>query len=451
MLMAGSGAAHPATPVHPAVLPLKARSREADDLRKFAETTHPDGAVAALDPQWQQRAAAFVAGADRMSEAQYPVEAMRLLSWFKDGHTSVYVPELKSAEWGLRLPLGRDIFADGLYVTSAKDEATPLLGARITRIAGISTEELIRRFAEVFPAAGSVLVHRWSVMLVSSPAFLHAFGLIKGPPDAPVSMEGEMPDGSVVSALLKPRADAFKDKVPLSRESSSLERYAATQAYGARPDPTEDGRNFVWHLDRGNVVYVSLDRPGPDDFSKPFDVFDKEVSAALDSSSGKRLIIDLRRNGGGDNTLCEPMRKRIQRSHFNRPGGLYVLIAPHTFSAAQNLANRLERETFAVFVGEPTGSSPNHCGDAKPFPHADKGLVAQVSTVRWMDSSPFDKRITIMPDLLAPLSFSDHVAGKDAALEAALAHADHRPYDEAILTAPWERESQAKVWKSFWM
>jgi hypothetical protein len=427
------------------------RRPEADELRRFAETTHPNGPAASLDSKWRERAAAFVAASDELTEAQYPVEAMRLLSWFKDGHTSVYVPELHSAPWSLRLPLGRDIFTDGMFVTSVKEEAAPLLGARITRIAGTPINELIRRFSDVWPSASAAWVHRWSILLVSSPGFLHAFGALDGPPDAPVSIEGEVVDGSTVNALVRPRTDGAKDRRPLQRRLSELEKYSATQSYGLQTDPSENGRNFVRRVDNGHIVYISLDRMGPDDFGKPFQAFDQEVTDALRSQNGKRLIVDLRRNGGGDNMLCEPMRKRIGRSRFNRPGGLYVLIAPHTFSAAQNLANRMERETFALFVGEPTGSSPNHCGDAKQFKGRVTALPAQVSTVRWMDSSPADKRRAIMPDVLVPSTFADFLGGRDPVLEAAYSHRDNRRFDDATISAPWERESQSSEWKPFWV
>jgi hypothetical protein len=110
----------------------------------------------------------------------------------------------------------------------------------------------------------------------------------------------------------------------------------------------------------------------------------------------------------------------------------------------------VERETFAFFVGEPTGSAPNHCGDATQFKGSATSLPAQVSTVRWMDSFPVDKRATIMPDVLAPLVFADFVNGRDRALEIALAHVDKRPFDDVILSAPWERESQRSEWKPFW-
>jgi hypothetical protein len=427
------------------------RRPEAEELRRFAEATHPNGPAASLDSKWRERADAFVAASDELSEAQYPVEAMRLLSWFKDGHTSVYVPELHSAPWSLRLPLGRDIFTDGMFVTSVKEEAAPLLGARITRIAGTPINELIRRFSDVWPSSSIAWAHRWSILLVSSPGFLHAFGTLDGPPDAPVSIEGVLADGSTVSAMLRPRADGAKDRRPLQHRLSELETYSATQSYGLQTDLSENGRNFVWRMDSGRTAYISLDRMGPDDFGKPFKVFDQEVVDALQSPNAKRLIVDLRRNGGGDNMLCEPMRKRIGRSRFNRPGGLYVLIAPHTFSAAQNLANRMERETFALFVGEPTGSSPNHCGDAKQFKGRVTALPAQVSTVRWMDSSPADKRRAIMPDVLVPSTFADFLGGRDPVLEAAYSHRDNRRFDDATISAPWERESQSSEWKPFWV
>jgi len=431
--------------------PPASRRLEAEELRRFSEATHPNGPAALLDSKWRERADAFVAASDELSEARYPVEAMRLLSWFKDGHTSVYVPELHSAPWSLRLPLGRDIFTDGMFVTSAKEEAAPLLGARITHIGGTPINELIRRFSDIWPSASLAWAHRWSILLVSSPGFLHAFGALDGPPDAPVSIEGEVVDGSTVNAMVRPRTDGARDRRPLQRRLSELEKYSATQSYGLQTDPSESGRNFVRRADSGRIVYISLDRMGPDDFGKPFNVFDQEVVDALRSRNARRLIVDLRRNGGGDNMLCEPMRKRIGRSRFNRPGGLYVLIAPHTFSAAQNLANRLERETFALFVGEPTGSSPNHCGDAKQFKGVVTALAAQVSTVRWMDSSPADKRTAIVPDVLVPSTFADFLSGRDPVLEAAYSHTDNRPFNDAMISAPWERESQSNEWRPFWV
>ena len=78
-----------------------------------------------------------------------------------------------------------------------------------------------------------------------------------------------------------------------------------------------------------------------------FEQLSVDTLAAIVPTSIARVVVDLRRNGGGDNYAGEALRHDLARSRFNRPGGLYVLTSPQTFSAAQNFANRLEREMFA--------------------------------------------------------------------------------------------------------
>lgn len=428
------------------------RRAEVQALRRFCEATHPEGARAALSADWRARADDLADKADAMDLSRYAVEMGRLIGWFKDGHTALIIYEFDRGAFGLRLPVKTDAFHDGLYVTAAKDEAAALLGARITRLAGTPIEIVMQRFADAWPKANPAWAHRWAPLLLRTPGLLQGLGLVSGPDDAPILVEGLIGGGSTpVAVALLPRTGAQVGRIDLGRTRSALEAYAATQAFGPQPDATEDGRNFVWRMPGGAALYVCLDRVGDDDFSKPWAVFEREVFAALDDLGPGRLVIDLRRNGGGDNTLPEPLRHRIGRSHYNRPGGIYVLTSPQTFSAAQNLATRLERETYARFVGEPTGLSPNHCGDSAPFESKLTGLPIYVSTLRWQDMPPQDQRPWIAPDLFAPRLFSDWRSGHDAALEAALSDPPPGTLDDHSLTAPWERASQARAWTPFWM
>jgi hypothetical protein len=211
------------------------------------------------------------------------------------------------------------------------------------------------------------------------------------------------------------------------------------------------GGNYVKALPDKRAIYVSIDDMADAD-GMSFEELTKQAFAAMDADAPDRLIIDLRRNGGGNNFFGEPLRKHVERSRFNRPGGLYVLVGPATFSAAQNLANRLERETWAIFVGRPTGLSPNHYGDSKRFAGEATGLPAMVSALSWFDSYPQDRRQWIMPDLPVPATFSDWREGRDPALDLAL---NHRAEGEAN---DWSRDrvfyynraSQKAEWKPFW-
>jgi hypothetical protein len=199
----------------------------------------------------------------------------------------------------------------------------------------------------------------------------------------------------------------------------------------------------------GRAIYISCD--AMDDLDA-FVAFTRACFAALDTEGADRVILDLRRNGGGNNYLPEPLRKRLLRSRFNHPGGLYVMTSPMTFSAAQNPTSRLERDSFAIFVGEPTGGAPNHYGDARQLRGEATGIVSMVSTIPWFDSYPQDQRSWIMPDLPSPAMFADFVAGVDPALNLAMAHTTDAQADEIdeARVFYFARESQNAEWRPFW-
>lgn len=244
-----------------------------------------------------------------------------------------------------------------------------------------------------------------------------------------------------MSASLRPRTDGADNLEDLERTLTACENWTREAGVG----------NYARTLQAERAIYISLDEMS-DLEGKSFEAFTRECFAAMQGATAERLIIDLRRNGGGDNFLPEALRKSVGRSRFNRQGGLYVLTAPSTFSAAQNLANRLERETFAVFVGEPTGGAPNHHGDAATFTGEATGLTWIVSTVPWFDSYPQDSRPWIFPDIFAPRLFEDWRDGRDAALLAALSHRVDAPIEDLSTDRVFyfRRPSQSTAWLPFW-
>ncbi|MEQ1492207.1 MAG: hypothetical protein ABL932_16815, partial [Terricaulis sp.] len=280
--------------------------------------------------------------------------------------------------------------------------------------------------------------HRWAGTMFS-PAFLQAFGAV-GDATTPIRIEG-MLGRRRVSALLRPRADGDATRQSVQRTKTQVEQWS--DAAGE----TASG-NFVQRV--GDAIYASCDDLGVE--ISAFGVFTHACFDAMEDASARRLIVDLRRNGGGNNFLFEAFRKRVERSRFNRPGALYVLISPRTFSAAQNATNRLERETFALFVGEPSGGAPNHYGDGQVNAGATTGLTSLISTLPWFDSYPQDGRVWVMLDLPSPQLFADWRDGSDPALQIALTHVSNAPADEwnADNTFYFMRASQGADWRPFW-
>ena len=429
--LAGASATAIGLPAH-SKSPVSARRAEAAALIRFAEQTHPRGLEARADKGWRSLAASLEAGAASGSVAQFIVRAFALLSWFQDGHTTLWAGQLTAGPFGLQLPISVGAFHDGMRVIAAAPDLADLLGATVTDVAEVKTEDVIRRFAAIWPKNNPAWAHHDSPLLFSTPGLLHGLRILRGPGDASISLGTSAGRRSIAPGK------AFERRA-LARPQSRVELWRAGASSG----------NFIRRLPERSALYVSID-----DISQPvgaFLPFVQQLFGAMEEPAWSKLIIDLRRNGGGNNFLIEPIRKHIERSRFNRPGALYVLTSPVTFSAAQNFVNRLERETFAIFAGEPTGGAPNHYGDAKTFPGTI--LHGGVSTVPWFDSYPMDRRQWVMPDLLIPRTFADWAAGRDPALDAVLADESAGPANDIVRDRIfyWNRKSQAAPWKPFWM
>lgn len=409
---------------------------EAEQIAREIVDLHPRGGEIAASPEFIAARSTLLEEATDADLSHYAIALGRLFHAADDGHTASIPIYGEAPEFTQRYPLKLKRFNDGLYVVAAKGEAEKLLGARITAIGGRKIDALLRDFVSAQAAGNRSWSANWTPHGMTTPGFLiglDAANVLA----ASVKFEGAATNGRRVSAMLTPSADGREGLTEIERPKAPLE--------------AEDGEvNYVAERDDGKTLAIVLGAM-EDEEKKSFEAFTREAFAALESTKATRIVIDLRNNGGGNNMLAEPLRRSLVKSRFNRPGGIYVLTSPATFSAAQNFATRLERETDAIFVGEPTGGSPNHFGDAKFATASKSGIPYIISTLRWQDSPPFDAREWILPDIPAPPTFDDYLNGRDRALELALADKPQSASDDwrMRVVKPWDRDSQKGGWTFF--
>lgn len=417
-----------------------------ETIRRFAEATHPRGRDARGDADWVARWEVLAARAETVSDGVYVVEIRRALAWFKDGHTTVAVhasggtPEaLRRGEWSLKAPLSLGAFDDGLWVTAAADDASDLLGKRLLTIENLPVNEILRRHAEAWTGS-DVWAHAWAGEVLVSIGDLTGLNVVQWPERQVVRFAVEGSDGGIIERALASEVESPELR-PAARTPGDVENWTAEAG----------GRNFFRVIEDGRTLFLSLDQMGDVDGHGFIDLT-RSVIAAMSGPAVRRVVVDLRRNLGGNNGLGEPLRKHLERSRFNRPGGLYVLVGPQTFSAAQNLATRLERETYAMFAGGPSGGAPNHYGDASRMIGEATGLPVFVSSLPWFDSAPQDQRLCILPDLPSRWTYSDWQSGGDPALAAVMADGTASEADDVTLlrTFPYRRPSQTVSWTPFW-
>jgi hypothetical protein len=148
--------------------------------------------------------------------------------------------------------------------------------------------------------------------------------------------------------------------------------------------------------------------------------FAARLGTFIEQHEVRRLVIDMRNNPGGDNTILRPLLVNLIRSKLNRRGGMYVIVGPKTFSAAQNFVNRLESYAEPIFLGEPTGNNVNFYADGSEIELPHSHLTVFASHLWWQDKDPTDDRTALFPEVAITLQFRDYVEGKDPVLQMAL-------------------------------
>jgi len=358
-----------------------------------------------------------------LDDARIVVGMWRLLRRLGDGHARLDTAEA-FPEWERCLPVWFYFFDEGLFLPQVDPRYRGLLGARVLAFDGRPTARVVDALDPMstrdndYGPLGTVPV--W----MRRPVFLHAVGVADHPGE--VTLTVRLPDGGVtdvtVAAEPSPRPGAWPERRPPGAVR------VTDGADGQVPAYLRDVDNPYWfeRLPAANVVYFQFnavtDKP-----EEPLAAFYRRMFTTVDEH-GAALVVDLRWNGGGNTFLAQPLvHELIRRDQLT----LFVIVGRATFSAAQNTATLLDRHTRAVFVGEPTGSSPNFVGETAPFHLPHSGVRANVSDLYWQTSWPFDRRTAIAPDIYAPPTFAAYRRNRDPAMDAILDHlGSDRPMGE---------------------
>jgi hypothetical protein len=346
-----------------------------------------------------------VAGGDRSVAV---VELMRLVALLgnRNGHTVIFQADDHPDPLHL-YPIAPYEFEDGVFVV-ASAVGRDLVGFELEAVAGVPVEELLARLEPLVARDNEWTVRARRPLYLVTAEVLR--GLLQASESAPFDLRGR--SGSVRVVLDPvPAPDWYarlRDAFPAW--DPRLPRRTELMFRGGR-----EGPHWTATLRNGEAAYIAYELTRGD-----LTGFAGDVDALVGQLGIAQVLLDLRLNGGGDNTTYGPLLEVLEHATHELGKRLRVLIGRSTFSAAMQLVVDLERRTPAQFVGEPTGGSPNHYGDARQMVLTDSRLVAYVPTVSWTTAGEGDERLALEPDLPVPVRSDDYFAGRDPALEAAL-------------------------------
>jgi hypothetical protein len=356
------------------------------------------------------------------------VGMMRIAALVGDGHTRI--SPLKDPAFQFpSVPLKLYSFDDGLWVRAVAPGYEKLLGARVVAVGGVPVDEAIRRVSELASRDNPMGPRFYAPIFLAMPDVLEAAGLSINRSEASLTF---VRDGK-----------KWTEKVPAGEVSPvwppdtdiSLVTPAGWPDARKAPQPVWLQAPLDYHrlieLPESSALYAQLNMIADTNHQSLAD-FGRQILAKAEAMNPHTVILDLRLAFGGNGDLRNgfiPSLVRLEDTDTR----LIVLTARGTFSASQFVLDDLDRLTNAVIIGEPASSRPASYGDGYRSKLPNSGIAVQTSIKYWQSGQ--DMREWTPVDIAPGYRFDDYIAGRDPALQAALAVAPEQSLEDQLAAA----------------
>ncbi len=378
-----------------------------------------------------------------LGAAAFVLRVAPVFAALNDGHVQILAP--MSAVPVVSFPLLLEVVDEDLIVTADGSHTIPF-GSRLISLEQLSASRL-RDLALAHLGAQTPALHRWRA--ASAMYFLIA-ELLGGPDRRPYDVAWVAPDGTAHRAVVS--------EPVLARTK-------------AAPEPPYSYRTLA----EGTVAHI--DYRSCEDLPR-FERFLETTFASIRGSGVRALVIDIRKNGGGDSKLNDLLWQYVTNKPFKQYGGtlvrsssllkqhygreqydslyggdawdapegalighssgdgdlvrptrnplrfagpVYLLIGPQTFSSAMSCASAAKDYGLATLVGEETGEPVNATGEAFYVTAPSTGTAGLFTTKYFLAPKPHPDRQGVIPDIVVPTTLADRIAGRDPVLERTLA------------------------------
>ncbi len=346
--------------------------------------------------------------AGSLNDDELLVGLMRLaaLPGARNGHTGIFPMDPGDRRGQHAYPTQLYAFSDGMYVVGQVGGRN-LLRARLLAINGHPLDDVLAAVRPLVPHDNESTLELLAPAYLNTPEVLHGLHLVAdlGPSRFTFERNGVTFDAELTPVTASAYARGIGDIAhPLVPQAIT----GRVPAYIARRNRT------LWatKLASGRVYYLGYNEVTGDTYPASL-----RLLKAAKSKKLRAVIVDMRNNGGGDNQTYRPLVSAIAR--VGKTKRVVVLISRVTFSAAENFITELELTGKPIFVGEPSGGSPNLYGDSRPTLLPATGIVLHVAHIYWQLSSPDDDRLATDPRFPVALSSASFFAGRDPVLAAA--------------------------------
>lgn len=393
------------------------------DLRYLVdelELRHADLYHTIDEEAFREAVAELDARIPHLDDDEVVVEVARLTARVGDGHTGLLLP-FDGFDFR-RLPLELYDGPGGHFVLAASPEHRDLVGTRLVRVGMAEVEDLVGQILPLVPRDNDAGLRTLAAFYLRLAELLETLGAVEDPDAVPLTVEDA--DGQRRTVIVRPLDRRAEVDWQYIRPRTELPLYLRQR----------DTTYWFEYFPESRTVFLQFNSAdiGAGAEADAFRAFTDSLVTFVDENEADRLVIDLRWNAGGSIDRARyVLAAALRADRLNRPGALFTVTGPTTFSAASVLAKELDEYTETLFVGEPMAGRPSGgFGDLGFITLPNSGVRVRYS--RWGSHPRGDHRPTIVPDLHAPLTLEAYRVGVDPALEAILAMGPRPPIGEVV-------------------
>ncbi len=350
-----------------------------------------------------------------LTDTQIIIEIMKLLTEVGNGHTFLMpTDDLRVPLFKRFLPFELFWLDDHAIILSALSGYQQYVTLQLTHIDGHPLSEIRAIIEAIVSRDNEIWLDEMGTTYLTCTSLMQGLGIIEN-------------DDKVVLTLIDVDGNPHDETIEISptEDLPMYEWHETERCFATEPSPEflAQRHRHYWtkHIPEYNLLYLQFNQVRNMNDDENLAQFAERVQTIVQDKSIENIVVDVRWNTGGNNYLCMPLLHYLIGYDALKLGRIFTIIGRRTFSAAQNFVSLLERHTNTIFVGEPTGSSPNFIGETRTTQLPYSKLVFSVSDLFWQNSVPTDTRPYIAPHIYTPLTYDDILKGDDPAMHAIIA------------------------------
>ena len=352
--------------------------------------------------EFKAQTEALVNDIDHLPNSQVFARLAQIMASIGDAHTLLNFWD------GYNYPLQFYIFGEDVYIVNAEKGMENLLYCKVTAVNGLPIADVLSRLSTIIPVENESHLKNALPGYLACPVYLLGLGIVTDEKAATFTIEAE----GAPQDIAVPTRYSYKTPIDFCNDAADdivLGRFSDNYNYEYLTDA--DALCFSYNLCEGKQEFLE---------------FNKRMFEDIATKVVKKIILDLRRNPGGNSEVLNPFTEQLKAYKKEHPEvQVFILTGRATFSSGMFAIYRtMEAVPDAISIGEPTGGALDCFGDVKTFELPNSQIPIQYSTKYFTFTEMFSYKNkgtdTFLPDALLSPTIEEYQSVTDAALNYAL-------------------------------